>query len=190
MRPATECPPPNSRATSPGSPCSRLALCPRLLPAGRRAETEPEPILLGQATAPGGGYPTGDGRLLAEAKPKRRPLGACRGRPGRLAGGEGPIEVVLDPPSNAPFVAPKPRPAARLPSRPRPSTLCWRRRRRELASIKTYQVRLTRQERIGESLQPPEDVVLSIRRSPKAVRLEWPDGPHQGPRGPVRRRAA
>jgi hypothetical protein len=39
---------------------------------------------------------------------------------------------------------------------------------------------MTRQERVGESLQPQEDVVLSIRRAPKAVRLEWREGSHKG----------
>jgi hypothetical protein len=49
-----------------------------------------------------------------------------------------------------------------------------------LDAIGTYQVRLTRRERIGEVLQPAEDVLLSVRRRPKAVRLEWADGPHKG----------
>lgn len=52
--------------------------------------------------------------------------------------------------------------------------------RTRLDTIATYQVRLTRQERVGEVLQPAEDVLLSVRRRPKAVRLEWPDGPHKG----------
>jgi hypothetical protein len=52
--------------------------------------------------------------------------------------------------------------------------------RARLDAIGTYQVRLTRQERVGGELQPIEDVLLSIRRRPKAVRLEWTDGPHKG----------
>jgi len=44
----------------------------------------------------------------------------------------------------------------------------------------TYQVKLNRQERVGNNLLPAEDVVLSIRRTPRAVRLEWLDGPHKG----------
>jgi hypothetical protein len=39
---------------------------------------------------------------------------------------------------------------------------------------------LNRQERVGAVLQEPEDVVLSIRRNPRAVRLHWPKGPYQG----------
>lgn len=49
-----------------------------------------------------------------------------------------------------------------------------------LNKVKTYQVRLRRRERVGGHLQPMEEVVLSVRRDPRAVRFEWPSGPHQG----------
>lgn len=49
-----------------------------------------------------------------------------------------------------------------------------------LNTTPTYQVKLNRQERVGENLLPVEDVLLSIRREPRAVRLEWPDGAHKG----------
>jgi hypothetical protein len=49
-----------------------------------------------------------------------------------------------------------------------------------LAPVRSYQARMTRQERVGEKLQPVEDVILSVRREPFAVRLEWPDGPSRG----------
>jgi hypothetical protein len=52
--------------------------------------------------------------------------------------------------------------------------------RATLNAMSSYQVKMNRQERVGDVLQPPEDVVLSIRREPKAVRLEWPTGPHKG----------
>ncbi len=39
---------------------------------------------------------------------------------------------------------------------------------------------MSRQERVGGELQPAEDVRLSIRRDPQAVRLEWLDGPSMG----------
>jgi hypothetical protein len=52
--------------------------------------------------------------------------------------------------------------------------------RESLAKIATYQVAMTRQERVGESLLPAEDVLLSIRREPKSIRLEWPEGAHKG----------
>jgi hypothetical protein len=39
---------------------------------------------------------------------------------------------------------------------------------------------MNRQERVGEQLQPAENVLLSVRREPRAVRLEWPDGSHKG----------
>ena len=52
--------------------------------------------------------------------------------------------------------------------------------RTNLGKVQTYQVAMTRQERVGSTLQPSEDVLLSIRREPKAVRLEWPSGSQKG----------
>ncbi len=52
--------------------------------------------------------------------------------------------------------------------------------RAKLDSLATYQVEITRQERVGDKLLPVEDFRLSIRRDPKAVRLEWPTGAHKG----------
>ena len=43
-----------------------------------------------------------------------------------------------------------------------------------------YQVAMHRQERVNGTLQPEEDVVLAIRREPRAVRLTWPSGPNKG----------
>ncbi|MEJ7637457.1 MAG: DUF1571 domain-containing protein [Singulisphaera sp.] len=51
--------------------------------------------------------------------------------------------------------------------------------RARLEGLGNYQVWLNRQERVGKTLGTPEDVVLSIRRRPAAVRLEWPNGPHK-----------
>ena len=51
--------------------------------------------------------------------------------------------------------------------------------RARLEGLGNYQVWLNRQERVGNTLGTPEDVVLSIRREPAAVRLEWPNGPHK-----------
>ncbi len=50
----------------------------------------------------------------------------------------------------------------------------------KLDKLKTYQVRISRRERVGGQLQPEEEILLSIRRDPKAVRLEWTDGPSKG----------
>ena len=49
-----------------------------------------------------------------------------------------------------------------------------------LKALSSYQVNITRAERVGGLMQPEEDVVLSIRRNPKAVRLEWAKGPNKG----------
>ena len=52
--------------------------------------------------------------------------------------------------------------------------------RDKLESLSTYQVKISRTERVNGRLLPEEQIVLSIRRNPKAVRLEWADGPDQG----------
>lgn len=52
--------------------------------------------------------------------------------------------------------------------------------RQKLDSLASYQVEMNHQERVNGNLNPAEDVVLSIRRTPKAVRIEWPGGPHKG----------
>jgi hypothetical protein len=46
--------------------------------------------------------------------------------------------------------------------------------------LRTYQVQVSRLERVNGLLQPEENIVLSIQRDPKAVRLEWTAGPNQG----------
>jgi len=50
----------------------------------------------------------------------------------------------------------------------------------KLEALKTYQVKISRQERVQGRLQPEEDILLSIRSEPKAVRLEWSNGPSKG----------
>ena len=39
---------------------------------------------------------------------------------------------------------------------------------------------MQRRERVGGAVQPEEEVLLSIRRKPKAVRLEWTERIEQG----------
>ncbi len=52
--------------------------------------------------------------------------------------------------------------------------------REALSSITSYQIDMERQEKVGDTLQPAEKVVLSILRQPRSVRLEWREGPNQG----------
>lgn len=52
--------------------------------------------------------------------------------------------------------------------------------RSALNSMANYEVSLHRQERVNGTLLPEEDVVVSIRRDPRAVRLTWPEGPNHG----------
>ncbi len=49
-----------------------------------------------------------------------------------------------------------------------------------MEALRTYQVNLSRTERVNGQLQPEEQILLSIRRDPKAVRLEWSTGPNKG----------
>jgi hypothetical protein len=52
--------------------------------------------------------------------------------------------------------------------------------RKALDALTNYQVSLHRQERVNGTLLPEEDVVLAIRREPRAVRLTWTKGSNQG----------
>jgi Protein of unknown function (DUF1571) len=50
----------------------------------------------------------------------------------------------------------------------------------KLATLESYQVKMRRRERVGGVVQPEEDILLSIKRKPKAVRLEWTEGFSKG----------
>ncbi len=50
----------------------------------------------------------------------------------------------------------------------------------KLNALDAYQVKMQRRERVGGSVLPEEEVVLSVRRKPKAVRLEWGNGASKG----------
>jgi hypothetical protein len=49
-----------------------------------------------------------------------------------------------------------------------------------LRSLSAYQVKFSRSERVGGQLQPEEEIVLSVQREPKAIRLEWTNGANKG----------
>jgi hypothetical protein len=51
---------------------------------------------------------------------------------------------------------------------------------RNLRALKTYQAKITRQERVQDRLQPEEEILLSIRSEPRAVRVDWTSGPSKG----------
>jgi hypothetical protein len=97
-----------------------------------------------------------------------------------------PISVALGPPTGSDRPASRASRVAAAPNGSAPSDPNETIRalvaagRARLESLASYQVQFNRQERVGGTLQPAENVVLSIRQNPKAVRLEWPDGPNQG----------
>jgi len=51
---------------------------------------------------------------------------------------------------------------------------------RTVDGLASYQVQMTRSERISGVMQPAENILLSIQQKPRAVRLEWTSGPSQG----------
>ncbi len=52
--------------------------------------------------------------------------------------------------------------------------------RDRMAKVATYQVSVDGQERVNGTLQPEDEARLSVRREPRAIRLEWPNGQHKG----------
>ncbi|MFO0892201.1 MAG: hypothetical protein U0790_24070 [Isosphaeraceae bacterium] len=123
------------------------------------------------------------GPLLASASgPDRRPTAEASPPPLEpMSRGGGTTRRGADRPRR-PARAPEPVLAAApaAPRTPNPDeqlgTLLKQVRER-LDSISTYQVDITRVERVGGQLQTEEDVVLNVRRNPKAVLLQWVKGP-------------
>jgi hypothetical protein len=54
--------------------------------------------------------------------------------------------------------------------------------RKGLARLGVYQARVTRVERVGNRLHGPDQVEVTVRESPRAVRLDFVAGPHKGRR--------
>ncbi len=81
---------------------------------------------------------------------------------------------------NEPVASPSPKRPVKPASPARDAQSILAQSRNKLDSLATYQVKISRTERVNERLLPEEQIVLSIRRDPKAVRLEWTDGPNQG----------
>lgn len=115
----------------------------------------------------------GDGLEIALQPPITIPP---RGTAGAGAGAQPvPVPTVAqehtEPPANPP---------ADGPESPQTLTNIVAESQARLASLVSYRVPIKRQERVGSSLLPAEEILLSIRREPRAVRIEWPDGPSQG----------
>lgn len=91
------------------------------------------------------------------------------------------LDVTLAPPISVPVTTgarPAPAPAPVDPLAEARAIVGESRKR--VDALANYQVRANRQERVGDALLPAEEVVIAIRRSPRAVRIEWPEGPHKG----------
>jgi len=138
--------------------------------------------------------------LAAEFDRGPRPSPGARTDADRAAGpAEGPEVALLTPEPLAPFreregkpslvarrveAAPAQEPAgtgSTLAPAPGPSLAALiGASRKKLDGVSYYRVKMSHQERIGGTLKPSEDAMLSIRRNPKAVRLEWLEGQNQG----------
>jgi hypothetical protein len=132
------------------------------------------------ARAAHGGYPTGP--VLADRKPATATTRTTRPAPDPLAPAEddGKVGIALQPPTTAAEPARRPRPkAGPKPEGPTIESVVAEARKR-IDAVENYRVTLRREERVNGVLQPAEEVLLSIRREPKAVRLQWPSGPHKG----------
>jgi hypothetical protein len=105
--------------------------------------------------------------------------GGPRPRPGRREAAE---EEPSEPrPEAEPEPEPEPAPRrVRSVSREDKLKTVLTEARTRLDKLGTYQVNITRVERVNGQLQPEEEAILSIRRKPQAVRLEWPKGPSKG----------
>ena len=132
----------------------------------------------------------------------RTPTGATFARPAAAGSATAPTALALggDGAASSPVLASAPAPSSaprsgqKAPtvasptstlavvgnSEPRPTTRLVDEARATLDAMTSYQLALKRQERVNGALLPPEDLIMSIRRNPKAARLTWADGPHRG----------
>jgi hypothetical protein len=122
--------------------------------------------------------PGRDASTLATAAPSTThpalpgPVEATRAESTKTASSPAPAPALEEPDR-------RPAAVADASSKPTPASIVAS-SRAALDAMTSYQVQLNRQERVGRALLDPEDVLLSIRRKPVAVRLEWEDGPSKG----------
>lgn len=148
---------------------------------GQRRDLAMPPVEMARRT-------TEDASGSASGRPAERPVSVTLQPPRSVqTTAEGPGNSRPSLPAGSIMAAAEPQP----PRRPRPSKTKSEQAteamaklvaesRSRLDALASYQVLLTRQERVAGTLLPSEQVLLSIRRQPQAVRIEWPDGPHKG----------
>ncbi len=166
---APEPPPTTSRRTS--DPSLRVTLGrPESVPVLKEYDGEPGPLLASAEPAPTP-RPAPEIDAPADAAPQ-----APRPRRSPAA-----VKVAANPAAAEP-IRDAAEPAADEPARSPEATLkeLLDEARSRLEAMNTYQVAITRIERVNGNELPEEKALLSIRRDPKAVRLEWPDGPSKG----------
>jgi Protein of unknown function (DUF1571) len=161
--------PPRRDTASTGEPRSDETIRVTLgMPEPLPSATKPADVTLASARPPSS--------WEAEGGSSPSPAGSS-GEPGRVHRAEERPESAESAP------APEPRRPA-TPARPKPSLQDARdilaRSEAKLKSLATYQVKMSRVERVDGRLQPEEEVVLSIHRQPREVRLQWTSGPSEG----------
>ncbi len=137
---------------------------PKTASAGRDAsEDDAVRVTLGQPTT----LPSASASRALAAEPSKP--GTWRGERSTARPSE-PAELAI---------ASNPKPKAPAPKVEDPKIILAR-VEKAVDQLDTYQVHMTRAERMGQATQPNESILLSIRRKPRAVRLEWTSGPNKG----------
>ncbi len=143
-----------------GATSTRPAVGP--LPAPESSPPLVQPVGLTRSTAPPPGA----------ADPRNRPVPSLPDVPFPAPA------AVADAPR--PIVAPLPLPAPPPTANDLGPSAIIAEARQAVDGLSQYRVRLQRQERVGNRLHDPEEVLLSIRRQPVGVRIEWPQGANKG----------
>ncbi len=133
----------------------------------RRTETKPPTVVVSEPA------------VALQPPVTLRPLPAEPAAIARRSEPVGPIRLKEPLTSVDPAWVSNPTPASNVPKDAALGTILVS-TRKALDALVSYQVAASHQERVGPILNPAEDVVMSIRRKPKAIRLEWPDGPNKG----------
>jgi hypothetical protein len=130
-------------------------------PAPVIADAAPEPALDVARTAP--------------------PLDSPPNAPAPDASGRAPSHLALAGPADeAELTVPEPVAEEAPASSRADAKLILARSVAKLAALESYQVKMRRRERVGGVVQPEEGILLSVKRKPKAVRLEWTEGSNKG----------
>lgn len=137
----------------------------------------PEPLpTLPDATLASARTPASSQETDADRSPAARPQEAPRrARPVE----DRPEEIAAAPAAARPASRPAASPKRSAPPSQDARTILAQ-SEAKLKSLGTYQVKMSRVERVDGRLQPEEEIILSVHRQPREVRLEWASGSSKG----------